>query len=799
MPEMILAVLPLRGVVVFPHMRIHLDVGREKSVMAIEATLASEKKVLLLTQSNRTEEDPRTEDLYDVGTVAEIKQTLYLPGGAVRILVEGLYRANAPRVTADKTYFSAVVTPLPDERTRLEELETLARSARGKFEELGRQSKKISQEQIAAVAGAKDPGRMADLIAAHLDLKTEEKQRVLAASDIAARLEHVTELIMREMEVIEVDRRIGLRVRRQMEKTQKEYYLREQIKSIQKELGEKDERQSEAEEYRARIKEARLSPQAEEQALKEVERLEKMPPASAEGTVSRTYVDWLLSMPWQKITSDRKDIGRCARILDEDHYGLTKIKERMIEFLAVRRLAPVGRSPIICLVGPPGTGKTSLAKSVARALGREFVRVSLGGIRDEAEIRGHRRTYIGALPGRVIQGIRRAGVRNPVFLLDEIDKMQVDFRGDPAAALLEALDPEQNAAFTDHYLEVPFDLSQVIFITTANMADTIPAPLLDRMELIRLGGYTENEKTEIAARHLLPKQLKEHGLSRRKIRFETEAFLTVIREYTREAGVRGLERELAHILRKLAVKVLRKERFIPVVDAGAAREILGAPRYRHDQAASAPEVGVAAGLAYTQTGGEVLFIEVTPLKGEGKLVLTGKLGEVMRESAQAGWTYVRAHAAALGIEPDFYEHVDLHIHVPEGATPKDGPSAGVTMTTAMASALARRAVRSDLAMTGEITLRGKVLPIGGVKEKVLAARRAGIKTVLLPQENEKDLEEIPAEIQQEMEFIWAAHVDDVLAAALLPEISLTAAPWLGDFASFDPAAAEAPFEHGPVL
>jgi ATP-dependent Lon protease len=768
-------------------------------VAAIEAALADGRKILLLTQRSGALEEPKIEELYDVGTVAEIRQILHLPGGTMRVLVEGLYRAEFLEISASSAYFSAKIIPLPEERGGRGEIEPLMHSVRGKFEELSRQSKKFTPEQLGAVVGAREPGRMADLIATHLNLKTEEKQNILAAPNVVSRLECVAELIMREMEILEVERRIALRVRRQMEKNQKEYYLREQIKSIQKELGEKDERQSEAEEYRARIRDEGLSPQAREQALKEVDRLEKMPMASAEGTVSRTYIDWLLNMPWGKMTEDRKDIRHCARILDEDHYGLVKIKERMLEFLAVRHLAPKSRSPVICLTGPPGTGKTSLARSVARALGREFVRVSLGGMRDEAEIRGHRRTYIGALPGRVIQGIRRAGVRNPVFLLDEIDKLQADFRGDPAAALLETLDTEQNYAFTDHYLEVPFDLSQVIFIATANTSDTIPWPLLDRMELIRLSGYTENEKLEIAARHLLPKQLKEHGLARRKISFHREALLSVIRDYTREAGVRGLERELTHVLRKIAVKILRRERFTPAIDPAALQAALGAPRYCRDQAAAAPEIGVAAGLAYTQTGGEILFIEVTPLKGEGKLVLTGKLGEVMQESARAGWTYVRAHAAALGIDPDFYAGTDLHIHIPEGATPKDGPSAGITMVTAMASALARRAVRQDIAMTGEITLRGKILPVGGVKEKVLAARRAGIKTVLLPCGNEKDIEEIPLEIREEMKFVLVAHADDVLSAALLPLLPENETPLIGEFASFAPDAPETGFEHEQIL
>ena len=556
-------------------------------------------------------------------------------------------------------------------------------------------------------------------------------------------------LFRSEIEIIELERRIGLRVRRQMEKAQKEYYLREQMKAIQKELGDKDEKQAEIEEYKEKIEVAKLTKEAKEKALKELERLDKMPSSSAEGTVVRTYLDWILALPWIKASKDKLDFARAEKILEEDHYGLEKIKERILEFLSIRKLATDMRSPILCFIGPPGVGKTSLAKSVARALDRQFVRVSLGGIKDEAEIRGHRRTYIGALPGRVIQGMRKAGTKNPVFLLDEIDKMASDFRGDPASALLEILDPEQNYNFSDHYMEIPFDLSKVLFIMTANYRENIPRPLLDRMEVIHLSGYTEDEKVHIADRHLVAKQMKAHGLKKENVQLEQDGILEIVRGYTRESGVRNLEREVANVLRKVAVRVVKKEWDNRRLTPDDIVMLLGAPRYYYDKIGLNPEIGAASGLAYTEVGGDVLTIEVTPLTGKGQLTLTGKLGDVMKESAQAGWTFIRSHASSIGIREDFYDKVDLHIHVPEGAVPKDGPSAGITIATAMASALASRAVRQDVAMTGEITLRGNVLPIGGVKEKVLAAHRAGIKIVILPEKNRKDMEDIPDEIKKD--------------------------------------------------
>jgi ATP-dependent Lon protease len=755
---------------VFPQMMVHLDVGREKSVAAIEAAMQLDKKVLLLAQMNSDIAEPQEADMARVGTIGCIQQVLRMPGGTTRILVEGQGRAEVHRFY-EEPFYRADVVFRPEERLITSEVETMIYALCGKFEELGRINKRIKPETVGKVVGVKEPGKMADLIASNLSLKLEDKQKVLAAIDIRERLEWVTELVLREMEITEMDRRIGMRVRKQMERTQKEFYLREQIKAIQKELGEKDERQSDIEEYRTKLSELSLDGEAGEKAQKELERLEKMPPASAEATVVRTYLDWIIALPWHSSTKDRSDFRKCEKILNEDHYGLEKVKERIIEFLALRRLTDKPRSPLLCLVGPPGVGKTSMAQSVARALGREFVRMSLGGLRDEAEIRGHRRTYIGALPGRIIQGIRRAGSGNPVFLLDEIDKMTADFRGDPASALLEILDPEQNSTFADHYLEIPFDLSEVLFVTTANTTDTIPKPLLDRMELITISGYTDIEKQHIARNHLLPKQLKLHGLPAKRLAFSEEALSSLIRNYTRESGVRNLEREIANVLRKICVKIVRREwsrQGLQELKAVDIMEYLGAPRYLHTTKAAEPKTGVAAGLAYTQVGGEILFIEVTTLSGKGELTLTGKLGDVMKESAQAGWTYVRAHATELGIDGDFYKTTDIHIHVPEGATPKDGPSAGITMITAMTSALSGRAVRQDLAMTGEVNLRGEVMPIGGVKEKVLAAYRAGMKTVILPLANRKDYEEIPQEVRDTVEFCWVDRVETVLAEALLP-------------------------------
>jgi len=617
------------------------------------------------------------------------------------------------------------------------------------------------------VVNLEEPGRLCDTIASHLALRIEEKQELLEAVDILERMEKLSGFLAKELEIVELERKINVRVRKQMEKTQKEYYLREQIKAIQKELGEKDERVAEAEEYRQKIAEAKLPKEVEEKALKEVERLEKMPPLAAESTVVRNYLDWLVALPWSKSTRDRLDLQLAEQILDEDHYGLKNVKERILEYLAIRKLSKKLKGPILCFVGPPGVGKTSLGKSIARALERKFVRISLGGVRDEAEIRGHRRTYVGALPGRIIHGMRNAGSKNPVFLLDEVDKMSMDFRGDPSAALLEVLDPEQNNSFSDHYIEIPFDLSNVMFITTANIQHNIPRPLLDRMELITISGYTEEEKVQIALRHLLPKQLAQHGLTAGMLVISENTIRKIIREYTRESGVRNLERELAAVCRKAARQIVTKNAKKVRVTTQNLGQFLGAPRYRYGVAEKDDLVGTATGLAWTEAGGDTLNIEVTLYKGSGRLILTGKLGEVMKESAQAGYSYVRSRAGVLGIEEDFFEKNDIHVHIPEGAIPKDGPSAGITMACALASALTGRKVRHEVAMTGEVTLRGRVLPVGGIKEKVLAAHRAGIKTILLPRENEKDLEDIPKKIKIQLNFVFVEHMDEVLEEALL--------------------------------
>jgi ATP-dependent Lon protease len=764
-----LPLLPLRGILVFPHMVSHLDVGRERSMAAIEEAMLGDRKVLLASQVETEIDSPTQEDIYSIGTVAVIKQLLKLPGGTMRVLIEGLYRGTILGYLSEDPFFTVAVEEHQDaDKERTLDLEALTRGVLHQFEEYAKLSKKIPSETLATVLAIEEPGRLADIVASHLNLKVHEKQLILEAIDIGQRLEQLTEFIMREIEIQELERRIGLRVRKQMEKAQKEYYLREQIKAIQKELGEKNEQQTEADEYRDKLAKIKLSKEIEQKVLKEIERLEKMPPSSAEGTVVRTYLDWLLALPWGKTTRDKLDLNKAEEILNADHYGLDKVKERILEFLVIRKLNPKMKSPILCFVGPPGVVKTSLAKSIARALDRKFVRMSLGGVRDEAEIRGHRRTYIGALPGRVIQGMRTAGSRNPVFLFDEIDKITSDFRGDPASALLEVLDPEQNNTFTDHYLEVPFDLSQTLFIMTANSLHTVARPLLDRMEVITISGYTEDEKVNIAKRFLVPKQLKAHGLSEEVLTIEEDILLKLVQGYTRESGVRNLEREVAAICRKVATRWIKKDWAPHQLNEEDLESLLGAARYRIKTAEKSPEIGAVNGLAYTEVGGDILTIEVTPLPGKGNLILTGKLGEVMKESAQAGLTFVRAHAFELGITEDFYEKTDLHIHVPEGAIPKDGPSAGITMATAIASALAKRAVRTDLAMTGEITLRGNVLPIGGLKEKVLAAHRAGIKVIILPEKNRKDLEEIPLPIRQDMEFHLVNRMEEVLELALLP-------------------------------
>lgn len=762
----ILPLLPLRGVLVFPYMVIHLDVGREKSIKALEEAMVQEREIFLATQIDAQTDDPSRDEIYTVGSIAEVKQLLKLPGGAIRVLVEGLRRGEVLEYLEDEPYYKVKIKEFEEKEEKTLEIQALMRTLIEQFEQYVKLSNKIAPETVVAIITIEEPQRLADLIATHLTLKIQEKQAVLEAIDVKERLEKLCRIIANELEILELERKINLRVRKQMEKTQKEYYLREQMKAIQKELGDQDERMTEVEEYRKKIKEAQLPSEAEEKTLKEVERLEKMPPMAAETAVIRSYLDWLLAVPWNKRTEDRIDIKEAERILNEDHYGLNKAKDRILEYLAVRKLTEKIKGPIICFVGPPGVGKTSLAKSVARALGRKFVRMSLGGVRDEAEIRGHRRTYVGALPGRIIQGLKNAGTKNPVFLLDEVDKMSTDFRGDPSSALLEVLDPEQNNTFSDHYVEVPVDLSEVLFITTANVAYNIPRPLLDRMELIPISSYTEEEKLQIAQRYLLPRQIKENGLQPEQIEIGDNMIMHVIRHYTREAGVRNLERELAGICRKVAKIIAEGSQTKVRITVNNLEKYVGIPRYHYGVMEKENIVGVVTGLAWTEVGGDVLSVEVTLIPGKGKLILTGKLGDVMKESAQAGYTYIRSRVAELGIEKDFHDKYDIHIHVPEGAIPKDGPSAGITMATALASALSNKKVKSDVAMTGEITLRGRVLPIGGVKEKVLAAHRAGSKIILLPSENKKDLEDIPANIKKELEFVLVENMDEVLKIAL---------------------------------
>ncbi len=766
-----LAVLPLRGVLVFPNMVLHLDVGREKSITALEKAMMKDNLILLVAQKDAKVDEPEQTDLYPIGTLAKIKQMIKLPGGTIRVLVEGLHRARIVELMIEEFMLQAEVEELKDDEKKTPEIEALMRSVLNQFEQYIKISRRVPPETLSTVSDIEEPGRYCDIIASHLSLKVPQRQEILEAVELKARLEKLGEMLGREMEILEIERKINLRVRKQMEKTQKEYYLREQMKAIQKELGEKDERMAEAEEYREKIEEADLPEEVEEKALKEVDRLEKMPPAAAEGIVIRTYLDWLLELPWSIDTEDRLDLDLAEKILDEDHYGLHKVKERIIEYLAVRQLAKKLKGPILCLIGPPGVGKTSLAKSVARALERNFVRISLGGVRDEAEIRGHRRTYIGALPGRIIQGMRQAKSRNPVFLMDEIDKMSTDFRGDPSAALLEVLDPEQNDKFSDHYIEVPFDLSQVMFITTGNTTFNIPQPLMDRMEIIHIPGYTEEDKVEIAKQYLIPKQLEEHGLSAENLEISEGTVRRIIREYTREAGVRNLERSISGICRKAAREVVKdREKRIRVTRQGM-QKYLGIPRYRYGSAEKEDEIGVATGLAWTESGGDILSIEVTLMKGKGKMILTGQLGDVMQESAKAAMSYIRSRAESLGLDQTFYEDFDIHVHVPEGAIPKDGPSAGIAMATALASALTKVPVRKDVTMTGEITLRGRVLPVGGIKEKMLAAHRAGIKNMLMPAENRRDLSDIPQNVRRKVNVKMVEHMDEVLEMALAGSLS----------------------------
>ncbi|MGI5880869.1 MAG: endopeptidase La [Syntrophomonadaceae bacterium] len=760
--------LPLRGVLVFPYTVIHLDVGRKRSINAIEEAMLDTKEIFLATQKDAQTDDPDISEIYTVGTVAEIRQILKMPGGTMRVLVEGLHRAEIQEYLPSDSYLRVrIVEHIDEEQEKTAQIEAIMRTLVSQFEQFVRMSKKIPPETVVSVVSIEEPGRLADVIASHLSLRIHEKQQVLEARDVYKRLNYLCELLAKEMEVLELERKINIRVRKQMEKTQKEYYLREQIKAIQKELGEKDERASEVEELREAILKAKLPKEAHEKAFKELDRLEKMPPMVAEAVVVRNYLDWMLSLPWSVETKDRLELKVAEQILEEDHYGLEKPKERILEYLAIRKLAKKMKGPILCLVGPPGVGKTSLGKSVARSLNRKFVRMSLGGVRDEAEIRGHRRTYVGSMPGRVLQSIKQAGSKNPVFLLDEIDKMTMDFRGDPASALLEVLDPEQNSTFSDHYLETAFDLSKVMFITTANSIYNIPRPLLDRMEVIEISGYTEEDKVHIATDYLVPKQIKENGLKSENITFSEGAIRKIIREYTREAGVRSLEREIASVCRKVARQVVEDPSTSVHVSASMIGKYLGTGRYRYGVAEENNQVGVATGLAWTESGGDILSIEVALLKGKGNLTLTGKLGDVMKESAQAALTYVRSRAEELKIDEEIYQKSDVHLHVPEGAIPKDGPSAGITIATALASAMSGIPIRKDVAMTGEITLRGRVLPIGGLKEKVLAAHRAGIYTVIMPLDNRKDLAEVPANVKRKMKFVPVSHMDEVLDKTLV--------------------------------
>jgi len=760
-------VLPLRDIVIFPFMVTPLFVGRPRSIRALEWAVEHGQQIYLVTQRDPKTDDPQAEELYPVGTLGQVVQMLKLPDGTVKVLVEGKARARALHLAYDDECIFASVEGQPDEQVLSSELTALVRSVNATFENYAGLSKKIPPEMVTTIAAIEEAGRFADTVAAHLNVPIVDKQKVLEEIDPARRLEELLALMEREVEILQIEKKIRNRVKSQMERSQKEYYLNEQMRAIQKELGEKDEFKQELRELEERIEKARMSKEATDKAQGELRKLKMMSPMSAEATVVRNYIDWLVSLPWRRGTRDRIDLVRAEEILEADHYGLEKVKERILEYLAVQALMKQIKGPILCLVGPPGVGKTSLGRSIAKSMGRKFIRVSLGGVRDEAEIRGHRRTYIGAMPGKIIQGLRKVGERNPVFLLDEVDKMSTDFRGDPSSALLEVLDPEQNHTFSDHFLDVDYDLSTVLFIATANTLHAIPGPLRDRMEVIRIEGYTEEEKLNIAKRYLLPKQVEAHGLKGDQVKFSDAALREILRRYTREAGVRNLERELATICRKIARDVVKSGATGPYrVGAQQIRKYLGVPRYTFGVKEAEHRVGLANGLAWTEVGGELLTVEVTVLPGQGKLTVTGKLGEVMRESAQAALSYVRSRSAELGLDKDFYGKTDIHIHVPEGAIPKDGPSAGITMAAALVSALTGRYVDQNLAMTGEITLRGRVLAIGGLKEKLLAAKRAGIGRVLIPKENEKHLEEVPPGVRRALKVIPVAHMDEVLAEAL---------------------------------
>lgn len=762
-----LPLLPLRGMMVFPYMIIHLDVGRERSVAALDAAMVENRKILLLAQRDAENEEPDRASLYDVGTVAEIRQLLKMPDGNIRVLVEGLCRAVVREYRELDNYTEVTVDEHPDEQDDSMDLEALTRAVVHEFEEWVKLSKRIPPETFVSVTILDDVGRLCDLIASHLNLKLELKQELLECLDVAKRLEKLYEILVRELEVVQMEQKIGQRVRNQMEKFQKDYYLREQLKAIHKELGDGEDRADEVAVYRERLEKGCYPDEVKKVVNKELRRMEHMSGMSQELGVIRNYVDWLMDLPWMKSTEDSMDIKKAEKILDKDHYGLEKVKERILDFLAVHQLTKDKTAPILCLVGPPGVGKTSLASSVARAMGRKFVRASLGGIRDEAEIRGHRRTYVGSMPGRIIQGLKKVGTNNPVFLLDEVDKLNRDYSGDPSAALLEVLDPAQNDTFSDHYIEVAFDLSHVLWIVTANNLSNIPRALRDRMEIINLSSYTEFEKLEIAKRYLIGRQRKENGMKAKDVTFAEGVLQEIISQYTRESGVRELERVIGRACRKAARKIVEGEKTPIRITKKNLKDFLGRPKYLQTRAEKKPEVGVSTGMAWTEVGGDILPTEATVLKGKGKLLLTGQLGDVMQESAQAGLTYIRSRADEFKLKSDFYEKNDIHVHVPEGAVPKDGPSAGITMATAMISALTKRKVRSDVAMTGEITLRGNVLAIGGLKEKVLAAYREGMHTIILPKENERDIEDIPEAVRDKLEFVPVDHMDQVLKTALM--------------------------------
>jgi ATP-dependent Lon protease len=776
-------VLPLRDIVVFPHMIVPLFVGREKSVRALEDVMKDDKQVLLATQKNAAQDDPQTDDIYTTGTVGTVLQLLKLPDGTVKVLIEGGQRAKIVKFAENEAFFQGFVETIVDRDHEGKEVEALARSVVAQFEQYIKLNKKIPPEVLVSVNQIEDPSKLADTVASHLGLKIAEKQELLETDSVIKRLERVFAFMEGEIGVLQVEKRIRSRVKRQMEKTQREYYLNEQLKAIQKELGDGDDAKDEMAELEQRIRKTKFTKEAREKALGELKKLRSMSPMSAEATVVRNYLDWLLGIPWNKPTKVKHDIKAAQKVLNDDHYGLEKVKERILEYLAVQQRMKKVKGPILCLVGAPGVGKTSLGKSIARATGRNFVRMSLGGVRDEAEVRGHRRTYIGSMPGKVIQGMKKAKASNPLFLLDEIDKLGADWRGDPSSALLEVLDPEQNSTFNDHYLEVDYDLSDVLFVTTANTL-RMPQPLLDRMELIRIPGYTEDEKIMIAKRHLLPKLFKDHGLKQGEWRVTDEALRDLVRYYTREAGVRNLERELANLARKAIKDILMKGLQRVTVSPRNLGKYAGVRRYRYGEAEQKDLIGVTTGLAWTEVGGEILSIEAVTLPGKGKVIITGKLGEVMRESVQAAESYVKSRATEFGIKPTLFERKDIHVHVPEGATPKDGPSAGVGMLTSIVSVLTGIPVRRDVAMTGEMTLRGRVLPIGGLKEKLLAALRAGVTTVLIPQENEKDLAEIPDNVKKGLKLIPVTTADDVLREALARP--LTPIDWV------DPSDAPAP-------